>query len=331
MKPITHTLAALALCLGTTAAHAADIALRIGDIVAPTSVQAQATDRFAEIVNGADAGIEVQVFHGSSLGDGAVQVENVSFGVQEMFIGGLSFLGAYSERLNIAETPFTFASREHFEGWVNSAAFDEIMDEMIASSNQRIINREVLWRRGPFRVMLANKPVLTLDDLSSTKLRLWDAEVANRFWGEKGLGAIPVNIAFGDVYVALRQGVVDAVTTPFDLVDAMKFAEVAKHLMYVDSFWQMLPMTINEDTWNALTDEQKELLTAAANEAGEYFNTQVEASVAEWTKGLEEMGVEFHQIDRGPWVERIAERNLEWAAEGYWPEGLIEDIEALKQ
>lgn len=325
MKRLLQTLGLLLLA-GSTAS--AQTVLRLGDIVAPGSVQAQATQHFAELVNNAGVGLDVQLFHASSLGTGPVQVQNVSLGVQEMFIGGLALIATFADDLKIAETPFTFASREHFENWVRSPHFESIMQELVTNGNQRIINREVLWGRGPFRVMLATRPVLNLDDLSTLKLRLWESEVVNRYWGEQGLGAIPVNLPFGDVYLALRQGVVDAVTTPFDLVVSMKFAEVAKHLIYIDSFWQMLPLSINEDIWQELDDEQRKTLIDAANQSGELFNQLVADNVEVWRAELVEMGVTFHTIDRTPWVERIQQRNREWAEQGYWRDGLIDEINA---
>lgn len=307
---------------------AADIDLRIGDIVSPTSVQAEATDRFAEIVNAMDVGLAVKTFHASQLGDGPVQVQNVQLGVQEMFIGGLAFFGNYSDRLKIAETPFSFADRAHFERWITSDKTP--LNDVVAAGNQRIINTGVLWRRGPFRVMMATRPVLDLEELSSVKLRLWEAEVANRFWGSKGLGATPVTIPFGDVYLGLRQGVVDAVTTPFDLITAMKFGEVAKHVMMLRQFPQMLPMSINEAKWQSLNEAQQRALIEAADEAGTFFNDRVIAMLGTWTEELEAMGVAFHEVDTSPFVDRIALRNQEWQAEGYWPEDLISEIDSLR-
>jgi TRAP-type transport system periplasmic protein len=321
---------AAVLFAATAGAKAQDTILRIGDIVAPGSVQAEATEHFAEIVNNAGVGLEVRIFHGSQLGSGPVQIQNVSIGGQEMFIGGLALFANYSEDLRIAETPFTFVSREHFELWVNSEYFEPILDEVIQNGNQRIINTELLWRRGPFRVMLAKNPVLDLEDLSTTKLRVPESEVFNRFWGEKGLGAVPVTLPFGEVYLGLRQGVVDAVTTPFDLVVSMKFGEVAKHLMDLRPFWQMLPMAINEDTWQSLNEEQQATLIRAANEAGEFFNQKVDENVDAWREELTGMDVIWHEVDRTPFVERINEKNRQWTEEGYWREGLIEEIDSMR-
>lgn len=328
MKWKTAIAVSAVLAAGTVSAAQSQVVLRMGDIVAPSSVQAEAADRFAKTVNSKNLGIEIKIFHAGQLGTGPVQVQNVQLGVQEMFIGGLAFFGGFSDRLKIAETPFSFANREHFERWISSEKSP--VGDVIAAGNQRIINLGVPWRRGPFRVMMATRPVLNLDDLSTVKLRLWEAEVANRFWGSAGLGAIPVTIPFGDVYLGLRQGVVDAVTTPFDLITAMKFGEVAKHVMLLRQFPQILPMSINEDKWQSLNQAQQTALVEAADEAGAFFNEKVNASLEGWTKELEAMGVVFHEVDTSAFVERIAQRNQEWQAEGYWPEGLISEIESLR-
>ena len=49
----------------------------------------------------------------------------------------------------------------------------------------------------------------------------------NRFYGKQGLGATSVNIPLGDVYLSIRQGIVDGLTLPFDLVASMNIQEVA--------------------------------------------------------------------------------------------------------
>jgi TRAP-type transport system periplasmic protein len=326
-------LTALALAGAFTLAQAGAaeaLTLRIGDYVAPGSVQAQAADRFAATVNASNVDLEVQTFHGSQLGTGPVMVENVGLGVQEMFIGGLAFFADFSNDLRIAETPFTFASREHFEAWLTSPAFEKTMADVVANANQRFINLGVLWRRGPFRVMLATRPVLTPEDFASIRLRLWEAEVAHRFHAQC-LGATAVTIPFGDVYVALRQGVVEAVTSPFDLAFAQKFHEVAPHVMITQTFWQAVPMSINEDIWQSLTEEQQRVLVEAADEAGTWFNEEVARQVDSWRAEMEAAGATFYEVDRAPFVAKVTECNRRWSEEGYWREGLIEEIQALAQ
>ena len=326
MKNFIRIFAALLFC---STVHAQQV-LRMGSIVAPASVQAQAMDRFAENVKKKNVGVDIRSFHGSQLGGGPDQVRNVQLGVQDMFMDGMTFLSDFSDDMRIAETPFTFASREHFEKWVQSASFKKIQDDLIAKGNQRIINLGVSWRRGPMRVLVAKRPVLTLEEFGNLRLRAWQSEVITRFYGKPGLGATAIVIPLGDVYVGMRQGVVDAVTLPFDLVQPMKFHEVGSHIMLWDEYWQVLPMNINEKKWQSLNDTQRRALTEAVDEAGNWYNEQLSASVEKWKAELVKAGATIHNVNRAPFVQRIAERNRQWQKEGYWRPGLIDEVEKLR-
>ena len=304
--------------------------LRVGDNVPSTSVQALALDKFAELVNAKNAGVEIKVFHNSQLGPSPLQVQNVKLGVQDMALGGITFLESFSADLRIAETPFSFSSREHFENWFRSPQFQTILTEVVKNGNQRFLNTNVIWKRGPFRVLVAKKPVLNLDEFKNMKLRLWESEVANRFYGKPGLGATSVNIPLGDVYLSIRQGLVDGLTLPFDLLLSMNLQEVAPHIMLIDEFWQALPITINEDKWKGLTPGQQKVIVDAVDAAGAWYNDQVAASVDKWKAALVAAGATFHEVNRAPFVERIRERNKQWQKDGYWRAGLIDEIEAIR-
>lgn len=330
-KRMNFIVVAAALMVAVFAGGAgAQQVLRLGSIVAPGSVQAQAMDRFADNVKKKNVGLDIRTFHSSQLGGGPEQVRNVQLGVQDMFMDGMTFWSDFSDDMRIAETPFSFASRAHFEKWVASASFGRIQDDIIAKGNQRLINRGVNWRRGPFRVLVAKKPVLTLEDFGNFRVRVWQSEVIARFYGKPGLGGTPVVLPLGDVYVAMRQGVVEGLTLPFDLVQSMKFNEVGNHIMLWDEFWQVLPMGINEKKWQALTEAQRRAITESVDEAGNWYNEQLAHSVEQWKGELVKAGATFHNVDRAPFVARIAERNQQWQKEGYWRPGLIDEIEALR-
>lgn len=330
MQRTTTLLTALAALALAGNAAAETITLRLGNDVAPTSIQARACDLFAEEVNKRDVGLDVQVFHANQLGTGVQQIQNVKLGLQEMVNTGYELYDVFAPDIRIGSAPFTFENREHFEAWVNSPGFDDIEQDIIDNGNQRLINLNVLWRRGPYRVMIANQPVLTLEDLQGLKLRVHESEAVKRFWGEQGLGATVVVLPLADVYLSLRQGVVDAINMPLDLVVPMKFAEVGEHIMNTYEYPQFVAISINEDVWQSLNDEQRAAISESIDVAGAFYNAQIAASVEEWKQQITDLGVTIHDIDRTPFIERMRERNKQWEAEGYWREGLIEQVEALR-
>ena len=63
---------------------------------------------------------------------------------------------------------------------------------------------------------------------------------------------------------------------------------------------------------------------------GRRYNDQLASSVVQWKAGLVKAGAKLHEVNRAPFVARIAERNRQWQKEGYWRPGLIDEIEKLR-
>lgn len=310
-------------------ATAADIVMQLGNDVAPASIQAQANELFAAEVAKRDVGIEIRVFHTNQLGTGVQQIQNVKLGVQEMVNTGYELFDVFAPGLKIGSAPFTFVDRTHFENWVRSPMFDAIQADLIKNGNMRFINMGVIWRRGPYRVMIAKHPILDLDTLSKAKLRVWEAEPVKRFWGESGLGATVVVLPLADVYLGLRQGVVDAINMPMDLVVPMKFAEVGKHIMNTREYPQFVAIAMNENTWQSLNDAQRQAVLESVDVAGQFYNEQIAGSLETWQKQIVEMGATIHDVDRQPFIDRMRDLHRKWEAEGYWQEGTIDQLNAL--
>lgn len=310
-------------------AHAADTELTIGTVVQGATVQGESIQKFAEDVNGRNLGVRISLFQGGQLGEGTQQAENVREGIQDGFIEDLTFFMQYSPRLRVANVPFLFRDQKHFALWLASPLFQEALTEVENNGGQHLIAGGEPWWRGPFRVLVSTKPVTTLGDVDAMRLRLWNSETITRFWGDKGLGATIQNVAWGEVYLALAQGVIDAVTSPFDLVTSSKFTEVAKHITMIDEFPQVIVLSINADKWNGLTEQQRTAVTEAWTTAGGQYNSKTSESTSVWRSQLEAAGVTFHDIDRPQFLARVNELNARYEKEGYWPAGMIEQIEKL--
>lgn len=320
---------AIASSLAATA-WAADVVIRLGNDVAPTSIQARANEVFAEEVAKRDVGIEVNVFHSNQLGTGVQQIQNVRIGVQEMVNTGWELLSPYSPDIKVAEVPYMFSDVDHYTRWIRSPFFEQAHQKVIKNGNQRIINLGVLWLRGPFRVMIATRPVLNLNDLSQIKVRTHESDAIKKYWGKEGMGATVVVLPLADTYLSLRQGVVDGFTMPFDLIVPFKWGEVAKHIMYTRELpGTMIGLMISESFWQSLNDDQRKALSDSADAAGRFYNNEIAKNVDGWMKELKEMGVTFHEIDRQPLIEKSQALSLKLQAEGFFRPGLIDEIQSL--
>ena len=169
-----------------------------------------------------------------------------------------------------------------------------------------------------------------LDDVAKIKLRQPAIEALTLYWGHQGLNANVVNIAWGDVYLALKQGAADAVTLPLDLVESSKFAEVAHDIIITDEFPQILVLGVNEAKWNALTQPQRKALMDAIDQAGVGYNQEVNDSEQKWKQELTAQGATFTTLDRAPFVARVRQVDQKLEASGYWPKTVLESVDALR-
>jgi TRAP-type mannitol/chloroaromatic compound transport system substrate-binding protein len=116
------------------------------------------------------------------------------------------------------------------------------------------------------------KEIKTVDDLKGLKMRIggWAGKTLQK------LGAIPQQIAGGDIYPALEKGTIDAAewVGPYD-DEKLGFYKVAKYYYY-PGWWEggtALHFYINTDKWAALPKAYQSLLTTAAG----YTNMDVQA------------------------------------------------------
>jgi TRAP-type transport system periplasmic protein len=87
---------------------------------------------------------------------------------------------------------------------------------------------------------------------------------ASQGWVEtcKAIGAVPVTLPTGEMYLALQKGIVDAVANIWDAVRVFKLKEVAR---YVNELYLMTTTHVyamNKRTWEALPKAGKDYVNA---------------------------------------------------------------------
>ena len=112
------------------------------------------------------------------------------------------------------------------------------------------------------------------------------------------LGASPVVLPHGEIYTALEKGVVDGAAFPLIGVLDYRWYEVAKYLLRPTFGNLAHSILINLNTWNRLTDQQKQLMLAEGRKIEDLWFT-------EWVR----LGDEEHRelLARGSQVTQMGE------------------------
>jgi tripartite ATP-independent transporter DctP family solute receptor len=144
------------------------------------------------------------------------------------------------------------------------------------------------------RYMTANKPIPDLAAAKGVKIRLPDLKIANDTYSAYGM--IPANIAFGDLYMALKTGVVDAQENPPETILNYKFYEVQKYIMNTRHVFSSARYQINLKWFNSLSAEDQKAFNASMKAGVDYANEITKNGDEEFIKQLIDLGMVFVEV-----------------------------------
>jgi TRAP-type mannitol/chloroaromatic compound transport system substrate-binding protein len=136
---------------------------------------------------------------------------------------------------------------------------------------------------GPESGFRTNKPIKTLDDFKGIKLR---TGVLQTIWVLEQVGAKPVRIPGGEIYLALKLGTIDGAEFSVPSTDwSMKFQENTKYWV-TPAGWHQVgtvgDLMINMDAWKKLSPDLQAIVENAAmsNMVWTYAKTNWESIAA---------------------------------------------------
>ncbi|GIN98987.1 transporter [Siminovitchia terrae] len=305
------------------------VELKLGTKMPDESVEGKAFNLFADLVKEKSNGdIVVDVYAAELLGKGKTQIDNMLMGTQDMYVEGATYFDDFDSRVQASSIPFLFRDFEHFQHYNTGELGLEIHDQMI-SKGVRFLNTERNFVRGPYRVLLSKKPIKSVEDLKGLKIRSFESEFYSQAY--ESVGANPTVVAWTETYLAMKQNLVDAVTSPISLVWSMKFTEVTPYMTIIDEYPQDIVIAISEDKFSELSKEHQDLLIEAANEAGVEAVKLLEKEVEEHLKLMkEEHGIEIFEIDREEWMEAFSDFHEQVEESGVFPKGYLEKIKMIE-
>ncbi|MCI9017417.1 MAG: TRAP transporter substrate-binding protein [Lachnospiraceae bacterium] len=199
----------------------------------------------------------------------------VSEGIVDVSLeGDMAMSWASPEWLSWTSVPFAFNSKEQAKKFFTGEAGDEINEILISDYNMRFFNNEIGVRGG--RMITANKPIYSPDDLKGVKMRTPNVIGTVASW--EAMGATVINVAWGDLFNALQTGVVEAEENPYLELDSGGFYQVQKYIM--ETSHQIGPQVIwmNEATFQKFTPQEQEVILEANKLAFENYNSNYEAN-----------------------------------------------------
>jgi tripartite ATP-independent transporter DctP family solute receptor len=189
----------------------------------PNEPQVRAVEFFKKNVEKKSEGkIKVDIYPNNQLGNQRDVIEGIQLGTIEMS-NIASVMAGFVRELNIFELPFLFKNRKHFYAVLDS----EIGESLKPAFNRRGFHLLGYFDAGVRHVLTVEKPIHSFQDLKGLKIRTMENPL--HLAAFKAFGANPLPMAYGELYTALEQHVIDGAEAANTNYYAKKFYEPAPY------------------------------------------------------------------------------------------------------
>jgi TRAP-type transport system periplasmic protein len=239
--------------------------------------------KFKEVLEQKAQGkVKVQVFPSSQLGSIKDMIEGLRIGTVQVVVDAPSRLAVYTPLGDIFKLPYLVETRVQGEKAWASPVGQKLLADMAEKSG--ILVASVAWRGA--RQITSNREVRTPADMAGLKIRVPPYDLPVETF--KALGANPTPMDFGEVYLALRQGIIDAQENPMSTNWSNRFHEVTKFLVLTGHVKDFAGFMVGRDFFNKLpTDVQaavREAGAAASKVIGDYVDAEDDGFVKNFAK-----------------------------------------------
>jgi C4-dicarboxylate-binding protein DctP len=229
----------------------------------------------------------VEIFPASQLGSEAEMAEMCKLGtLQGVMFGRFESMG---KQLYTPALPFVFKDYDHVNRVLNGPVGD-----YLASFTEDNGLKLLGWAHSGFRQLTNNvRPIKSPADLKGLKMRTPPLE--NILKTIDAFGTSAVSIAYNELYMALKTGVVDGQENPYVNIASEKFYEVQKYCTEVNYIYMPGPFCVGLDWWVSLSAEDQKIIDEAAKVATMYTNYITESTEKAYKQECINQGMEIYE------------------------------------
>lgn len=242
--------------------------------------------------------VTIDIYPGAVLGSETQCIEQLQNGALSMAKTSAAVIENFVPEMAVFGLPYVFRDDQHFWDVLDG----EIGSRLLLEGESKFIRGLCYYDAGS-RNFYGKSPIRSPDDLAGRKIRVMNSATAVAMVEAFGAAATP--IAWGELYSALSQGIVDGAENNLPTFAATKHYEICKH--YALDGHTRIPdvLLVGTKAWDRLTAQQQQWLQTAAKESAE-LQRQLWATATERAKEeAEEQGVTFYEVDVQVFADKV--------------------------
>ena len=295
--------------------------------VAPTPVWGPIADYYADEVAKVDPNLQVKSFGSAQLGPLPKNFADLKMGnLDLMFIdAGVLMMPKGGSHFSVIFAPYAFNSQAHFRKFIGSELFKTMIVDTEKTAGMKYIG--YVGDRSPRLITTSNREVITPADMKGLKLRVAmvpPIRIVLEAWG-----ASPTPLSASELYMGMKQGVVDGQDNGFDAIFGAKFYEVQKYVSPINYIRSGIIIIASASVWNKLSKNEQKALIDALEPTEKWASKRNDEIVAKSIIGVKEKGMIILEPDVEAFKQSAAVIVKEKLDGKLWPAGLYEKIRAM--
>lgn len=295
------TLAVLcSLMMMASSARSADVTMNLGFGAPEESLYGRFAKIFkakAEEYTGGSVEVKIRCCNQISTEDEGFKA--MQLGTVDGFFITANNVSPHWPMMDVTVLPYVFQNTDHLERVVDGEIGQTMKQQLQADTSVHLLSFGPALYRDFYN---SQRPINTMADMEGLKIRVPKNEVMLATF--EAFGAEPVPLAWSETPTALQTGTVDGGDNGTSFIKDMKFYEFEPHLVILEHFVSMAPLFASDAFMKRLSDEQRDQIQKAADDAGNEMRAQVldeTEQVREWL--ATEGGMKMTRPDKADFIE----------------------------
>jgi len=247
------------------------------------------------------------IYPGSQLGNERELIELLQIGSLAMTKVSASPLESFVPEMKLFNVPYLFQDRAHLERVLDG----DIGQDLLRAPSKAGLRGLAYYDAGARSFYTTERPVRHPVDLDGLKIRVQESATAMNM--VSALGGAPTPIAWGELYTALQQGVVDGAENNPPSFHLSGHYEVSKYFTLDEHTSVPDILLISEFVWQGLTETQQGWVIQAAQESAILQRTLWGEATEAALNAVAEAGVEIIYPDKKPFTAQVAAMQATYA------------------
>ena len=241
----------------------------------------------------------VKVFPNGALGQERDTVEQLKIGGLDMMRINVAPLNNIVPETIVPALPFIFRSEDHMHAVLDGPIGDEILAAM---ESQGMVG--LAFYDSGARSMYSTKPIKTLADLQHSKVRVQQSDLFVSMI--EALGANPTPMPYGEVYTALKTGIIDAAENNYPSYESSRHFEAAPFYSLTEHSMAPEVLVFSKPIWDRIKPEDQAMIRQAAKDSVPHMRKLWDEREAKSRQTVEAGGAKIGQIeDKQAWTDAM--------------------------